>query len=344
MKKIHTPHNNFVKEFFSKNDNAVSFFEAYMPKKDLQHINLDTLTSEKESFVDKELEEYFADLLFRVNFKDKFKSAGYIYLLIEHKSYQDSYTDFQILKHLVKIWDTFLKQEKKEDAQNNDLTDQDTLKQNQPKRTLNSLPVIIPMVLYHGKTKWSYGNEFMHHFDCPDEFKIYIPNFQYILQDLSQIPDDQIVGSVLVKVFNLILKYIKQDEIVQKFPEVIRLLGELVEKQTALEYLETIIRYFASTVPKEKISFNDLKDIINESFANKGGEIMQTIADVLRNEGMLKGMQKGMQQGMQQGEQNATKKHVIKMYKNGIQMEQIADILEIDKKEVLLFIQEANLT
>jgi predicted transposase YdaD len=365
MKEVQTPHNNFVKEFFDKIDNAVSFFENYLPKEVLQHIDLKTLKPKKDSFIDKELSEYFADLLYRVNFKNKSNSLGYIYMLLEHKSYQDSFTDFQLLKYMVQIWDNLLKQKKKnkekkdkqdqkssqreqktqkdqdefekqnvQDKQKDQLK-QETQEQSQHKRKPNSLPVIIPLVLYHGKTKWPYGNEFKQHFECPDDFKIYIPNFQYILQDLSQIPDEQIVGTVFVRVFYHILKYIHHDEIVEKLPGILNLLAELKEKNTALEYLETILRYLASTVPEEKISFEELKEIINESFTKKGGNIMQTIADKLRNEGRVK--------WMNEGEQNAQKKFAISMHTKGMSLYQIADYLDIDQKKISLFIQETDL-
>ncbi len=54
------------------------------------------------------LTEYFSDLLCRINLKDG--SFGYIYLLFEHKSYQEHLAAFHILRYMVKIWKLWLKE------------------------------------------------------------------------------------------------------------------------------------------------------------------------------------------------------------------------------------------
>jgi predicted transposase/invertase (TIGR01784 family) len=85
----------------------------------------------KLSFIDKKLRESFSDLLFSVDINSR---QGYIYFLFEHKSYPVTDIAFQLLKYMTEIWNTKVNKEKAEE-----------------------LPIIIPLVIYHGKTAWRTG-------------------------------------------------------------------------------------------------------------------------------------------------------------------------------------------
>ncbi len=61
------------------------------------------------------------------------------------------------------------------------------------------------------------------------------------------------------------------------------------EKRKGIELIETIIRYLLSAAPRDHIMYEDIKDAVEKSLSNIGGEIMPTIADSL--------IEKGMQQG-----------------------------------------------
>ena len=47
--------------------------------------------------------QFILDLLFRTNINNR---EGYLYLLFEHKSYPSPDIAFQLLKYMVKIWDS----------------------------------------------------------------------------------------------------------------------------------------------------------------------------------------------------------------------------------------------
>ncbi|MEW5801947.1 MAG: Rpn family recombination-promoting nuclease/putative transposase, partial [bacterium] len=131
MNEVNNPHDKFFKNVFSTKSNAEDFLLNYLPGDILKLLDLESLEYTKESFVDEHLAECFSDLLCRIDLKDG--SMGYIYLLFEHKSYQEPLTAFHILKYMVKIWDVWLAE-----------------------RTGPStgFPVIIPMVVYHGEGQW----------------------------------------------------------------------------------------------------------------------------------------------------------------------------------------------
>ncbi|MBC2695762.1 MAG: hypothetical protein HF982_10905 [Desulfobacteraceae bacterium] len=47
----------------------------------------------------------------------------------------------------------------------------------------------------------------------------------------------------MLKAAILLLKHIFSEDLKDRFPEILKLLSKLVEKQSGLEYLETILRY-----------------------------------------------------------------------------------------------------
>ncbi len=103
--------------------------ENYLPKEILAITDLEKLTVEKDSYIDKELEEVFSDILFKANINGK---EGYIYFLFEHKSYLSDKVAIQLLKYIIKIWEQKTEKEKHK-----------------------RLPLIIPLVIYHGENIWN---------------------------------------------------------------------------------------------------------------------------------------------------------------------------------------------
>ena len=78
MKKVISPHDKLFRETWSNVDVARDFMLHYLPQKLVNIIDLDTLEISKESFVEKELKDYFSDILYKINLEGE---PGYIYFL-----------------------------------------------------------------------------------------------------------------------------------------------------------------------------------------------------------------------------------------------------------------------
>jgi len=272
MDKITNPHDKFFKEVFTRWDTAEEFLWNYLPGDVMTLFEPGSLEYTKDSFIDKDLEEFYSDLLFKVYLKDG--SRGYVYILLEHKSYQEPLTAFHLLRYMVKIWEMALK--KQEDV---------------------GFPVIIPVVLYHGEKNWRAGVHFSDLLDYPEAMVPFIPDFQYVLWDASGYTDEEIKGKAILRVALLIFKYIFRKELRERLPGIIGLLRELAKKRTGLEYLETVLKYILNAAPAGNISYEDLKAAVDEALPQIGGEIMPTIADTLIERGMQQGIQQGIQEG-----------------------------------------------
>ena len=269
------PHDKFFKDMLSDIDNAKSFFKDYLPPDILKAIDLNTLRICKDSFIEKDLKEFFSDILYEVSITDK---KNYLYLLFEHKSGLEKQIHLQLLQYMIKIWRLHIKQKG------------------------FPLPVIIPLVLYHGNQKWNVPIDFGGLFDVKKGFKAYLPDFDYILYDLSKYTDEDIKGEVILKAALMLFKYIKKPELIKKSVEIFLLLNSIMESEKGLEALETFFRYifYAGDMPVEK-----LKKIAAENLHNKGEEAIMTLAERLINQGKDEGIKQGLSQGLSQGLQKA---------------------------------------
>ena len=264
--KGRSKHDEAVKDFLSENETAKSFFQEYLPPEIVNNLDFNTLQICKDTFIDKKLAKYFSDILYQVDIN---QTSIFVYLLIDHKSREDRFTGFQFLKYMVRIWELYLKQH--EEA--------------------GPLPVIIPMVIYHGAREWQADTRFVALFNAPDYMKAYIPDFKYNLYDISHVPDESIKGAVLLRILFLTLKYIFTPELRYKLrKEIFPLFHELKDKAKGTEYLEALLRYLTDSA--RNLPLEELNETVTQLF-EEGGEIMATIAEKWIEKGIEKGMEKG---------------------------------------------------
>ena len=311
--KINNPHDRLFKETLSKKELAQSFLLNYLPQDILEVFEIESLEICKDSFVEKDFEDYFSDLLYKINIKKSpdglEKSLGYVYILFEHKSYQDKLVLLQILSYMVKIWQLYVNQS--------------------PSKSQIYLPIILPIVFYHGKPKWKAPKCFadmFENFETQDKLKNYIPNFNYILCDLANYSDGEIKGHVLLRTTFLLFKNIFKTDFVNELPKIFCLLSDIANQETGLGCLEVFLRYIFNA--KDGVDLQDIKKVIETSISeNKGGEIM-TIAETLINQGYQKGIQEGKFEWLREGEKIGIQKGKFEGLQEGIQKGKFEGIQE----------------
>lgn len=154
-------------------------------------------------------------------------------------------------------------------------------KQRQQKQ---SLCPIIALVVYHGQKNWTVKRQFSRVFETlPQSLRRYVPEFEYLLYDLSRYSEAEIRGWAILQVGLLLLKYSWQDELEEKFGEIVSLLETLNDTQTAIEFLAAVIQYML--YGSEKISREQLTETVSALFDQKGDTAMPTIAQQLYQEG-----------------------------------------------------------
>lgn len=228
--------------------------------------------------------------------------------LFEHKSYVSDTISLQLLKYILKIWEQKLKKEKQK-----------------------KLPLIIPMVIYHGENKWSIAKELIDMIEgiteLPKEILKYIPNYEYILYDLSPYGEEEIKGNVQLRIFLEILKAIYNkdiEEFIKVLEKSIIVLEKLENQDKGIDYFETFIRYIMNA--RQDISITDVYEVVKNISLERSEEIM-TIAEQLIKEGMEKGMEKGIKEG-----ERKTARNLLRL---GYLAEQVVEATDLTIEEVM---------
>jgi predicted transposase/invertase (TIGR01784 family) len=270
-KELAQPHARAFTFFFKDRETAISMLKGYLPENIKKKLDFKSLKISTDSFIDKRLKNYFADLLYEIKLKSSQKSA-FIYILFEHKYWADWWVCLQLLKYMVRIWEL-------------------SLKQNKDARTL---PVIFPLVLYHGKPKWEIRQNFISLFEDPAGFESYIPDFRFDLQDISHMPDEDIQGNPMLRMILTTFKYIHSPGIRNKLWDIFKLFLELDNKNNISEYLEALVTYLVNS--PGKLTEEELQEPVNR-LIEQGGADMQTIFEKWIEKGKWDVVMKMLQEG-----------------------------------------------
>jgi len=198
-----------------------------------------------------------------------------IAILLEHKSSPPEYPHAQLLIYYANIW-------RKEILQHG--------------RPI----VVIPHVFYHGNEMWRRQSVYDYFPGLEDELKRYIPAFDYVLTDLREYTDEQIVHELFrrdaLKVAMLFMKHIFDSETIEKRLEEFLQAGRSYYMcgEEAEEFLRSLLTYLFSTTSRPEV---DRVAAAMERIHAKGGEIKMTVAERLREEGIQWGKEQGIDKG-----------------------------------------------
>lgn len=274
MSDITNPHDKFFKETFSQPEIARDFLANYLPEAVRPLLDLNQLKLEKDSFVDPQLLEHFSDLLYGVPLAEG-EGTVFVYLLLEHKSYFDPLTPLQILGYMVRFWERRGREGQK------------------------TLEPIIPLVLYHGRERWQGSQRLGDLYTGPEELRLYLPDFTYQLTDLSRHNSETIKGEVMTQIALRLFRTIFDPTLAHQLPDILTLFWRLANQETALQYLETVLRYLSVTA--ERLTAEELQTIVTDVLKQQGDELMPTIAQQWLEEGRQQGLEKGLEKGLAQG-------------------------------------------
>jgi predicted transposase/invertase (TIGR01784 family) len=265
MDKINNPHDKFIKDLLSEKEMAVSFLQSYLPSELLAIVDLTTLEYISTNFVTEEFQEYFSDIIFKV--KGKTSGQGYyVSILVEHKSYPDKLTLFQVGSYLCNAY----------------------INQNKQGQDFH---IIIPLIYYNGGKQWNIKNMVDLFGELPPVLTKYLPAFSYEFLDLSQLTEDEILNlqNGMLASSMLLQKYrLDPAEMVNKFDLIINTLAPFHKGN----FLYKFIVYFYNVSEFSNFEFEKLiteNNIIPQEFKNK---IMST-ADMLIAKGEAKGEARG---------------------------------------------------
>ncbi|PAV02109.1 ISNCY family transposase [Arsenophonus sp. ENCA] len=268
MKKILSHHDSLFKKFLGDITIARDFLQIHLPEKLRQLCDFSTLAMESGSFIEPDLRSQCSDMLYSVQTTT---GVGYIYTLIEHQSRPEKMMAFRLLRYAVAAMQRHLEQ-------GND-----------------TLPVVIPLLFYQGKTSpYPYST---HWFDCfsDSELAKSVYTQAFPLVDVTAIPDEEIVTHRHVALMELVMKHIRTRDMLELSQEIASLLNQWVLQP---ELFRGLICYIV-----ERGNTSDAKQFLHQiaEKATDYREVVMTIAEQLRQEGEQQGIEKGILKGREEG-------------------------------------------
>jgi predicted transposase/invertase (TIGR01784 family) len=273
---IPTPHDALFKVVCSQPEHARGMLRTVVPAALAEALDWQTLTLRPGSFVDAALTQQHTDLLYSAMWCDG--GEALVYLLFEHQSTPptDGLMAYRLLRYQDRIWARWR-------------TDHPRAK---------ALPMIIPIVMYHGVTPWSEPRSFDALLDVPAAVRPavepYLVRFTYLLLDLSEIPDDELregaMMTALAKLASMCFKHARTSpDFVPMLGRWINIVREVARAPHGLEALAQVMRYILEV--NEQVRPEALQALLEREIGPETKDTIVTAGQQLIEQGRQQGIQ-----------------------------------------------------
>ncbi|WP_244427206.1 Rpn family recombination-promoting nuclease/putative transposase [Gordonia amarae] len=259
---------------FTDPENAGSELRSVLPPELTAHIDFNDMVLQEGTFVDENLRHRQTDVLFKTTVQE---DDAYVYVVIEHQSTPDPLMAFRMLQYQVRIWDRHVKQH--------------TIRPGQ-----RPLPLIIPVVIYQGRRRWTAPTDIADLLDINDSLGAaadgLIPHASYLLDDLTTVSDAALRARPLTTAARITFVFLTK---APEDPNAIRWLPEWTDHINQLDSsrLEALFQYLVV------VSTTQVEDIIRytATVGPEAEEAAMNTADVLRAEGRAEGRAGALAEG-----------------------------------------------
>lgn len=266
---------------------AIQYFKSCLPAFISNMLDFATLTQLPDTYLSEELQKTMSDIVYSCRKKDT-KKIIKVCLLIEHKSYIDKYTPLQIGGY---IFSALQKQVANKEP----------------------LSLVIPVLLYHGKERWQYNTLAGLFEDVEEDWKPYIPDFEYVYNNLGELADSEVemLNNKFLKASFLALKHSFEKNWLENNAVKMLLLASAGPKELQKGFI--IYLYSRGELKEEKI-LNLLPEPIKKT-------IMSTL-DIYIEKGRKAGIEEGIEKKSMEVIENL-------LFKLGLTDQQAAEIAEV---------------
>ena len=315
----HSPHDAVFKHILSHRATARDFLLIHLPEHLRMLYDLRTLQLESGSFIEEDLRASHSDILYSLKTQT---GEGYIYVLIEHQSSPDRHMAFRLMRYAIAAMQRHLD------------------------KGHHQLPLVIPLLFYHGKTSpCPHSMRWLDGFSQPEVAeRLYSQNFQLV--DITTIPDEQLIQHRRVAMLELLQKHIRQRDMMEISEQLVSILslGYTNRRQfkTLLNYMiqagnaadpVAFLRKLAQKVPLKphKETLMNIAQFLEER-GRKQGVLQGMKAGI--EKGRRKGWQEGRQEGRGEGQQEAAERIARAMLEDGQEPSQVAKLTGLSLRQL----------
>ena len=281
--EINQPHATYFEQVFKIVSFAIAFLKFALDKTGiLEQIDLTKIKVDKRSFFDMRIyKDSFADMVYTAPLKKDPNRDAKIFILLEHKSYNDFLTIFQIAYYAMQILFFDVKKAIREKRMNRQYR----------------LPLIVPIIIHHGRKRFTGATQLRRLFPKIGGFTRYLFGFQAILIDLNryqleEIPDDPNEWrlNIVLKVMKLIFNENDYQSVEDCFRKLFPYIQHIPEH---VDFAKLTIRYF---LDGSRIDNDWFKNMILDYYTEEQGEQdMLTMREQLIERGRQEGRQEERQ-------------------------------------------------
>ena len=280
----HITHDVFFKLTFALPEIAVELTRNVLPsclfeKLDTDNIEIqDGLLGESDYF-----KKSAADLIYVIPFKNSVEKLR-VFAILEHKSYSDPLTIFQLTRYCVHVMEREVQQ----------------AEESNQKMSKFRFPPIIPIIIHHGHSKFNAASELSELQTVLPQMESYSLNLKAILFDLNDICVDELPLGTNVPAFTGVLKMMQA--IFSRNGAVLasEALTELRPYSQNPKYqnlIRTLLVYMVRC--SKHITSKDYNEIIhNDNIVDQGEKNMLSLAEQWFAEGKEQGIAEGKEQGI----------------------------------------------
>jgi predicted transposase YdaD len=280
------PHDLLARYTFAHPERAAAELHAVLPPHVVSSVDWSSLRREPGSVVDPQLRETESDLLFTARLHSGHPLL--LYVLLEHQSSVDRWMALRMLRYVVRQVERW--------------------RQEHPDSPL--LPVIIPLVMYHGETgAWTAPRRVEDLFALPEgeehreRWRALLPRFEYLLDDLTAERADALLarpGPPLARLTWLVLRYSRSEDLAQRLSDWTELIAQVHASPEGSEHLVVIIRYLIWIGGKavHEAAGRVLHSVLD---AQRAEALMRSYGEELIEQGRQRGLEQGLAKGREQG-------------------------------------------
>jgi predicted transposase/invertase (TIGR01784 family) len=277
------PHDLFVRHTFGQPERAAAELRAALPPPVVSRVDWSTLRREPGSVVDPELKETESDLLFSARLRSGHPLL--LYVLLEHQSRVDRWMALRMLRYVVRQLEHW----------------------HQAHPGSQGLPLIVPLVLYHGRDgAWSAPRRMEQLFDLPGQeeeqevWRALVPRFEYLVDDLMAERAEALMarpGPALVRLALLVLRYGRTEELTRRLPDWVSLFAQVHAAPHGDEELGMVVRYLLQIGDRtvREATGSVLRSVMETQRAE---ELMRTYGEELIEQGREQGLIRGRAEGV----------------------------------------------
>lgn len=256
--QISNAHDQFFRTAMADKRVAHDFLMAWLPGELCQRIDFGQLEIQPRSHINDVRQESAVDVLFKTMIEGH---EAYIYLLLEHQSTPDPLMPFRMLKYMCNIIDHHLKT-----------------------HGGKKIPLIYPLVIYHGKRKYPFSTDLSDLVDAPPSLidRYFLKPFQLI--DLGQIDDETLKQHAWSGVMEFALKHIFARDILPFLRDIADTLHQL-DNAGGRDFIAIVLQYLLERGElSDKEAFFKL---IDTQISHEVGEKIMSLAEQLKEEGRI---------------------------------------------------------